>query len=164
MKERVHLLLQCVVNLIRALLLELRKLDGNSRLYEKLMDCSGSVTYFIIYLLFTNMNVSNSPAGFRKKMYLSDIRRVSIDLCLLIFLLQQNTQNWKSGKIVLHLLIIGILGYDWDECPSVGIHPNFMPSQTPTIHPYGFVWHINCSVPKRNVLELSNLLTILRFD
>ena len=21
------------------------------------------------------------------------------------------------GKIVLHLLIIGILGYDWDECP-----------------------------------------------
>ena len=36
------------------------------------------------------------------------------------------------GKIVLHLLIIGILGYDWDEGPSVGIHPNFIPSQTPT--------------------------------
>ena len=44
-----------------------------------------------------------------------------------------------SWQIVLHLLIIGILGYDWDEGPSVGIHPNFIPSQTPTIHPYGFV-------------------------
>ena len=46
--------------------------------------------------------------------------------------------NWIScgtvliifGNIVLNLLIIGILGYDWHGDSSVGIHPNFMPSQT----------------------------------
>ena len=27
----------------------------------------------------------------------------------------------------------------WDSSQSVGIHPNFVPSQTPTIHPSGFV-------------------------
>ena len=54
-----------------------------------------------------------------------------------------------SGKIVLHLLIIGMLGWNWDAWLSFGIHPNLLPSQTPTIHPYGFVWYINSSVPKR---------------
>ena len=43
----------------------------------------------------------------------------------------------------------------WDSSQSVGIHPNFVPSQTPTIHPSRFVWHINCSVPKRKVFSTS---------
>ena len=55
----------------------------------------------------------------------------------------------RTGKIVLHLLIIGMLGWNWDAWLSFGIHPNLLPSQTPTIHPYGFVCYIISSVPKR---------------
>ena len=58
--------------------------------------------------------------------------------------------NWPfSGKIVLHLLIIGILGWNWDRRLPVGIHPKFVPSQTPTNHPFSFLNHIVDSVPKR---------------
>ena len=45
--------------------------------------------------------------------------------------------------------IIGMLGWNWDGWLSFGIHPNLLPSQTPTIHYYRFVWHINSSEPKR---------------
>ena len=40
------------------------------------------------------------------------------------------------GKIVLYLLIIGILGLNWDRRLPIGIDPKFVPSQTPTNHPY----------------------------
>ena len=54
-----------------------------------------------------------------------------------------------GGKIVLYLLIIGTLGCNWDRRLPVGIHPKFVPSQTPTNHPYSFLNHIVNSVPKR---------------
>ena len=31
-----------------------------------------------------------------------------------------------DGKNVLHLLIIAMLGFDWDGGSSVGMYPNFM--------------------------------------
>ena len=36
---------------------------------------------------------------------------------------------------------------------SIGIHPKFVPSQTPTIHPYGFGRHFFSSVPKTNLIS-----------
>ncbi len=63
----------------------------------------------------------------------------------------------RAGKIVLHLLIgiqLGkkdnILGSIPNQLGSIWFHPNSMPSQTPTNHPYGFFRNINNSVPKRN--------------
>ena len=58
----------------------------------------------------------------------------------------------KICKIVLHLLIIGMLGWNWDAWLSFGIHPNLLTSQTPSNHPYGFVSYIDSSGPKRKLL------------
>ena len=55
------------------LVLELKKLPGNRRLYDKLTDCSRGVSHRVTYFII-------SAARFRKKMYLPDIWRVSIDL------------------------------------------------------------------------------------
>ena len=66
--------------------------------------------------------------------YSLDLLDGHFDICL-SFSELFNTYSYTLGKIVLHLLIIGVLGYDWDGGSPVGIHPNFMPSQTPTIHP-----------------------------
>ena len=54
---------------------------------------------------------------------------------------------FEWGKIVLHLLSIEILGSFWDVTWSFGMEPKLRPSQTPTIHPSRFFWHIPHSEP-----------------
>ena len=53
-----------------------------------------------------------------------------------------------SGKIVLHLLSIEILGSFWDGIWSFGMDPKLRPPQIPTLHPSQFFWHIKPFVPE----------------
>ena len=64
------------------------------------------------------------------------------------FLAENQVFGSKKGKIVIHLLSIEILGSFWDGMWSFGMDPKLRPSQTPTIHPSQFFWHIKPSVPE----------------